>query len=49
MISRSALVKPSLAFFNEEERFEVFRHTPLHGLTQRFAPIKPHNDAKRKR
>jgi CBS domain-containing protein len=48
MISRSDLVKPSLAFFNEEERFEVFRHTPLHGLTQRFAPFKPNNDAKRK-
>ncbi|OTP75880.1 Chloride channel protein [Caballeronia sordidicola] len=36
VISRSDLVKPSLAHFNEEERRELFRRTPVHGLRKRF-------------
>ena len=36
VISRSDLVKPSLAHFNEEERRELFRRTPVHGLKKRF-------------
>ena len=45
LISRSDLVKPSLAFFEEEERREMFRRSPLHHLKQRFAPVNGHKDA----
>jgi hypothetical protein len=44
LISRSDLVKPSLAFFEEEERREMFRRTPLHHLKKRFAPVPSHKD-----
>jgi H+/Cl- antiporter ClcA len=37
VISRSDLVKPSLAFSEEEERFETFRRTPFHTLHQRLS------------
>jgi hypothetical protein len=37
-------VKPSLAFFEEEERREMFRRSPLHHLKKRFAPLNRHND-----
>jgi H+/Cl- antiporter ClcA/predicted transcriptional regulator len=40
LISRSDLVKPSLAFSEEEDRREMFRHTPLHKLKQRFATAR---------
>ncbi|OZI18649.1 chloride channel protein [Bordetella genomosp. 9] len=40
LISRSDLVKPSLAFSEEEERFETFRRTPLHALL-RQRPAQP--------
>jgi H+/Cl- antiporter ClcA/CBS domain-containing protein len=40
IISRSDLVKPSLAFSEEEERFETFRRTPLHTLRQRFSKAR---------
>jgi H+/Cl- antiporter ClcA/CBS domain-containing protein len=35
MVSRSDLVKPSLNTFDEEERREVFRYTPLTAMTRR--------------
>ncbi|ARP81661.1 chloride channel protein [Bordetella genomosp. 8] len=40
LISRSDLVKPSLAFSEEEERFETLRRTPLHTLW-RQRPTRP--------
>jgi H+/Cl- antiporter ClcA len=42
LISRSDLVKPSLAFFEEEERREMFRISPLQHLKNRFAPVSTH-------
>jgi CBS domain-containing protein len=42
LISRSDLVKPSLAFFEEEERREMFRVSPLQHLKNRFAPVSTH-------
>jgi H+/Cl- antiporter ClcA len=47
IVSRSDLVKPSLAFFHEEERRELFRRTPLQALTQRFMAKESQNDARR--
>jgi H+/Cl- antiporter ClcA len=44
LISRSDLVKPSLAFFEEEERREMFRRSPLHHLKKRFASLNRHKD-----
>jgi hypothetical protein len=44
LISRSDLVKPSLAFFEEEERREMFRRSPLRHLKERFAPFNRHED-----
>ena len=44
LISRSDLVKPSLAFFEEEERREMFRRSPLHHLKKRFTPVNMHKD-----
>jgi len=44
LISRSDLVKPSLAFFEEEERREMFRRSPLHHLKRRFALLDKHED-----
>jgi H+/Cl- antiporter ClcA len=44
LISRSDLVKPSLAFFEEEEHREMFRRSPLHHLKKRFAPVPKHKD-----
>jgi predicted transcriptional regulator len=44
LISRSDLVKPSLAFFEEEERREMFRRSPLHHLKARFAPVNERKD-----
>ncbi|CAN7700960.1 chloride channel protein [Caballeronia sp. LjRoot29] len=45
VISRSDLVKPSLAHFNEEERRELFRRTPVHGLKKRFMTADRSADA----
>jgi hypothetical protein len=42
LISRSDLVKPSLAGFEEEERREMFRVSPLQHLKNRFAPVSTH-------
>ena len=47
VISRSDLVKPSLAHFNEEERRELFRRTPVHGLKKRFTNADRPTDAHR--
>ena len=47
IVSRSDLVKPSLAFFHEEERREMFRRTPLQALKQRFMTKKSQNDTRR--
>lgn len=44
VISRSDLVKPSLAFFEEEERRQMFRRSPLHHLKARFASKDPRKD-----
>ena len=49
LISRSDLVKPSLAFFNEEERLEIFRRTPLHSLTQRSVALDTRKNPTRDR
>jgi H+/Cl- antiporter ClcA len=44
VISRSDLVKPSLAFSEEEDRLETFRRTPLHTLQQRFSKARRQAD-----
>ncbi|ANN72118.1 chloride channel protein [Bordetella bronchialis] len=44
IISRSDLVKPSLAFSEEEDRYETLRRTPLHGLGRRFGKARRRGD-----